>query len=91
MWILTRSYRYQAVKLLGMARGLKFCIWEVEVLYYASSETEGANQLRGYREPDVRLFFAYAERWFSHDSIYQLNRSRLVVKPNFSLSYAPQT
>ena len=35
--------------------------------------------------------FAYAERWFSHDSIYQLNKSRFVVKPYFSLSYAPQT
>ena len=36
-------------RLLEMARGLKFCMKEVEVLYYPSSENKGADQLRGYR------------------------------------------
>ena len=59
MWILTRSDTNQAVQLLDMARGLKFWIPEVEVLYYPSSENKGADQLRGYRyrEADQRLCF----------------------------------
>ena len=40
-----------------MARGLKFRIKEVEGLYYPSSENKGADQLRGYREADLRLCF----------------------------------
>ena len=40
------------------ARGLKFCIKEVEGLYYPSSKNKGADQLRGgYREADMRLCF----------------------------------
>ena len=57
MWILTRPERNQAVQALEMARGLRFCIKEVEVLYYPSSENKGADQLRGYREADLRLCF----------------------------------
>ena len=64
MWILTRSDTNQAVQPLEMATGLKFCIQEVEVLYYPSSENKGADQLRGnadqlrgYREADLRLCF----------------------------------
>ena len=38
MWILTRSNTNQAAQPLEMARGLKFGIKEVEVLYYPSSE-----------------------------------------------------
>ena len=57
MWILIRSDTNQAVQLLEMARSLKFCIKEVEVLYYPSSENKGADQLRGYREADLRLCF----------------------------------
>ena len=40
-----------------MARALKFRIYEVEGLYYLSSENKGADQLRGYREADLRLCF----------------------------------
>ena len=40
-----------------MARGLKFRIYEVEGLYYPCSENKGADQLRGYREADLRLCF----------------------------------
>ena len=57
MWILTRSHTNQAVQLLEMARGLNFCIKEVEVSYYPSCENKGADQLRGYREADLRLCF----------------------------------
>ena len=47
----------QAVQLQKMAIGLKFQIHEVEGLYYPCSENKGADQLRGYREADLRLCF----------------------------------
>ena len=47
----------QAVLSLNMARGLKFRIQKVEGLYYPCSENKGADQLRGYREADLRLCF----------------------------------
>ena len=40
-----------------MARGLKFRIQVEEELYYPCSENNGADQLRGYREADLRLCF----------------------------------
>ena len=40
-----------------MAKGLKFLIQIEEGLYYLSSENKGADQLRGYREADLRLCF----------------------------------
>ena len=64
MWILPRSDTNQAVQPLEMARGLKFCIQEVEVLYYPNSENKGADQLRGYREADLRLCFRISENPF---------------------------
>ena len=57
MWFLTRSDTNQAVQPIRMARGLKFYILEVEVLFYPSSENKDADQLRGYREADLRLCF----------------------------------
>ena len=57
MWILTRSDTNQAIQPLEMARGLKFWIKKVKVLYYPSSENKGADKLRGYREADLRLCF----------------------------------
>ena len=47
----------QAVHSKMMARGLKFRIEEVEGLYYPCSESKGADQLRCYREADLRLCF----------------------------------
>ena len=38
-----------------MARGLKFGNYEIEGLYYLCSENKGTDQLRGYREADLRL------------------------------------
>ena len=38
-------------------------------MYYQSSENKGADQLRGYREADLRLCFRiYAKSRFSHDA-----------------------
>ena len=54
---LTRSDTNRAVQSLNMARGLKFPIQKVEGLYYPCSENKGADQLRGYREADLRLCF----------------------------------
>ena len=53
----TRSDTNLAVQLLEMARGLKFCIQEVEVLYYKSSENKGTDQLHSYRGIDLQLCF----------------------------------
>ena len=56
-WFPPRSDTNQAVQVQKMARGFKFRIKEVEDLYYPCSENEGADQLRGYREGDLRLCF----------------------------------
>ena len=56
-WLPTWSDTNQAVESQKMARGLKFRIKEVEGMYYPSSENKGADQLRGYREADLRLCF----------------------------------
>ena len=56
----------RAVQSQKMARGLKFWIKKVEGLYYLCSENKGADQLRGYREADLRLCFRIC--WFSHDA-----------------------
>ena len=49
---------------LKMARGLKFCIYEAEELYYLCSENKCADQLRGYREADLRLCFRICKNVF---------------------------
>ena len=56
-WFPTWSDTNQAVQLQKMARGLKFRNKEEEGLYYPCSENKGADQLRGYREADLRLCF----------------------------------
>ena len=53
----TRSDTNQPVQPQKMARVLKFRIYKVEGLYYPCSENKGADQLRGYREADLRLCF----------------------------------
>ena len=58
----TRSDKNQAVQLQKMARGLKFPIQEVEGLYYPCSENKSADQLRGYREADLRLCFRICKK-----------------------------
>ena len=70
-WFPTWSDTNQAVQLQKMATGLKFRILKVGGLYYLCSENKGVDQLRGYREADLRLCFRiYAKRWFSHDAAH---------------------
>ena len=57
IWFPTWSDTNQAVQLQKIATGLKFQIEEVEGLHYLCSENKGADQLRGYREADLRLCF----------------------------------
>ena len=59
---LTRSDTNQAVQLQKMARCLKFRIKIEEGLYYPCSENKGADQLRGYRETDLRLSFRICKK-----------------------------
>ena len=56
LWFPNRSDTNQAVQSQKQARSLKFWIKEDEV-YYPCSENKGADQLRGYREADLRLCF----------------------------------
>ena len=55
------SHTNLAVQPLKIARGLKFWILKVEGLYYLCSENKDADQLRGYREADLRLCFRICE------------------------------
>ena len=57
IWFPTWSDTNQVVQLQKMARGYKFRIQEEEGLYYPCSEIKGADQLRGYREADLRPCF----------------------------------
>ena len=66
-----------------MDRSLKFWIYKVEVLYYLYRENKGADQLRGYREADLRLDFRICKNpvFIRHDSF----RSLSVPFPNLAL------
>ena len=57
MWFPNRSDTNRAIQSQKMVRGRKFWILVEEELYYPSSENKGADQLRGYREADLRLCF----------------------------------
>ena len=79
-WSLTLSDTNRAVQLQKMARSLNFRILQIEGLYCLCSENKGADQLRGYREADLRLYFANAKRLFSHDAaqIDMIQREHMV-------------
>ena len=55
MWFLNRSNINRPVQSQKKARILKFCTQVGEELFYPSSKNKGADQLRGYREADLRL------------------------------------
>ena len=55
MWFLNRSDTNRAVQPQKTVRDLKFSIYEEEKLYFPSRENKGADQLRGYREADLRM------------------------------------
>ena len=67
MWFSTRPDINRPVQAQKQARNLKFWSLVEEELYYPSSENKGADQLRGYREADLRLCFRHADCWFSHE------------------------
>ena len=69
-WFPTLSDTDQAVQLQKMTRGLKFRIYEVEGLYYICNKNKGADQLRGYREADLRLCFCICKMLVSHDTAH---------------------
>ena len=50
-----------------MVRSLKFCIYQVEGLFYLCVKAEA---LHGYRTADLLLCFAYAKSRFSHDAAF---------------------
>ena len=45
-------------------------------MYYPSSEIKGADQLRGYREADLRLCFRICKKPFSHDAAHIIITAR---------------
>ena len=57
MWFSNRSDINRPVQAQKRARSLKFRISVEEELYYPCSKKKGADQLRGYREADLRLCF----------------------------------
>ena len=57
MWFPNRSDTNRPVQLQKQARSLKFWDYVEKELYYLRSENKGADQLRGYREADLRLCF----------------------------------
>ena len=57
MWFPNRSDTNRAVQSQKMVRDWKFWIYKVKELYYPCSENKGTDQLRGYREADLRLCF----------------------------------
>ena len=57
MWFQNRFDTNRPAQLQKQARSLKFWSEVEEELYYPSSENKGADQLRGYREADLRLCF----------------------------------
>ena len=73
MWFPNRSDTNRPVQAQKRARSLKFWTKVEEELYYPSSKNKGADQLRGYREADLRLCFAYADCWFSHEVAQIIN------------------
>ena len=58
----TRSDTNRVVQSQKMAGDLKFRIKVAEGLYYPYSENKGADQLRGYREADLRLCFRICKK-----------------------------
>ena len=61
-FFLTRSHTNLAAQPQNMARGLKFQIEEVEGLCYPCSENKVVDQLRSYREADLRLCFRICKK-----------------------------
>ena len=89
IWFLNRSDTNQTVQSQKQARSLKFHIQEEEELYYPSSENKGADQLRGYREADLRLCFRLCRLLvFSHGAAQMFDKGIvLILKQKTSVLY----
>ena len=68
LFFFTWSDTNQAVQLQKMAKGLKFWIKKLEGLYYICSGNKDSDQLRGYREADLRLCFRICKTLISSRS-----------------------
>ena len=44
--------------------------------HYMCSENKDADQLRGNRKADLRLFFACADCWFSHEAAQIMEKKK---------------
>ena len=63
-----QAFNYFYVTKLGFSFSFENCHF-FQPSNIACNENKGADQLRGYREADLRLCFRiYAERWPSHDA-----------------------
>ena len=83
MWFPNRSNTNQAVQSQNKARSLKLWIQVKEELCYPCRENKGADQLRGYREADLRLCFRICRLFvFSCGGSY----SELEIKPHIELT-----
>ena len=78
VWFPTWSDTNRSVQLQKMARGLKFRIYKVEGLYYPCSENKGDDQLRGYREADLRLCFRICKMF-----VFSCSGSFVTTEPNY--------
>ena len=85
-WFPTWSDTNRAVQPHKMARGLKFRIEIEEELHYPCGENKGADQLRGYREADLRLCFRICKKpVFSRHGSFITDLSKAVLLMWFSL------
>ena len=62
-WVSNQVQHNRAVQP-QIVRGLKFCIEDVEGLYYLCSENKGADQLCDYHAANLRLCFRIGEKVF---------------------------
>ena len=71
----------RAIQPQKMARGLKFWIYIEEGSHYPCSENKGADQLRGYREADLRLCFRICKKplFSRRGSIHCVNSENGVI------------
>ena len=86
-----------------MARGLKLRIKEEEGLFYPCSKSKGADQLRGYREADLRLGFricknpvfsqrgSYAKKCFSSQCSSCMSMTYVLVPPEVQATTIQET
>ena len=58
-------------------------------MYYPCSENKGADQLRGYREADLRLCFAYAKSRLAHNEAHIFAEPEVDIPSDFPFPFEP--